>query len=699
MEGTATQRIDLTIPRSPSVEDAPKRTFIPELHGLRGLALLMVVLFHLFGNGRVSGGIDIFLVISGFLFTASLSRQAIATGRIALARHFGRVGFRLLPAALVVLVVVGVATALLLPWHRWPSISAQLLASALFYENWQLIETELGYEAAGVMASPLQHFWSLSIQAQFYLVWPFLILAVVWIARRLRRSPLNALLAVTAVMTAASLAFATWLGAVNQDVAYLHTATRWWELGAGALLGLVLGRLPQPASIKRAAGWVGLALVVTSGLVWDGALAFPGPAALWPVAGALLVLYGSGAGGERTAEVVLSSRPLHLVAELSYPLYLWHWPVAVFYLAARDYPRLGPAGAVVVLLVSVALAWVTQRLVADPAMALVNRIGPRAAARTVAVTLLTAGTALFGVVALLEARTEAALKAASISSPEHPGASILDPGYDGPIVFTEPPVPDPAVATRDRPEQNSQGCIQRFRDAAEYTDVLVCEPVGTLNPPKRTIVVTGGSHSIQWMPALERIGKAIDWEFIVVDKARCPFLGANVLDTPDEFANAACLVWNERAEGIIHGLDPDAVFVLGTRTQVGRAEYVHQPSVRAWQKLAEAGIGVLAIRDVPRFSHDVPECVASAADPATCGIRREESLLDENPLLSQPGLPDRFAALDLTAGICPDDACEPVIGNVLVYRDDDHLTGSYARSLAPALLRGLQEQAPWLFED
>ncbi|MDR1236902.1 MAG: acyltransferase, partial [Propionibacteriaceae bacterium] len=342
---------------------ALKRAFIPELHGLRGLALALVVSFHLFGAGRVSGGIDVFLVISGFLFTGSLTRQAVETGRIALVRYFAKVGSRLIPAALVALLGVAVAMVLFLPQNHWFDILHQLLACTVFAENWQLIWMHADYAAAGGGTSPVQHFWSLAIQGQFYLVWPFVILGVVGLARGLAKivrprrvrnwfDPLNALLAFTATTSLASLAYANWLGSQDQIVAYFHTATRWWELGAGAILALVINRLPDLPQAKLIFGWLGLALVVSSGFLFDGAKLFPGPAALWPVGGALLVLYSSGAGRGSIA-VVLNGPILHKLADISYPLYLWHWPIAVFTMRVFGWSQLNIGQAAAVLAVSI----------------------------------------------------------------------------------------------------------------------------------------------------------------------------------------------------------------------------------------------------------------------------------------------------------------------------------------------------------
>ena len=416
----------------------PGGVHIPELHGLRGLALALVVAFHLFGNGRVSGGVDVFLVLSGFLATGSLLRRA-ERRELRLGEHYGRTFSRLVPPALLVLVATAALAWWIMPRGIWVQTGREILASALYYVNWEMIWGQLAYGAAGPQTSPVQHFWSMSVQGQFFLAWPVVVLIVVALARRLWISARDLLAVVVAALTVASFVFALNLHAVDQPVAYFHSWARFWELGIGGFLALVLPWLRLPGFLRPVVGWVGLGLVVSSGFVLDGGALFPGQWALWPVAGALLVLLvrqfrqfrqfpqfrrlgGLGPRG------LLQVAPLRFVADISYALYLWHWPLLIAYLHYTGLDRVDWFGAALILTTSVVLSWLTTKLVADPAQRFREAFGgTRALVAAAASVALVAGGAVAAVSTLERQDAEllaAAEAAADVAGPsQYPGRS------------------------------------------------------------------------------------------------------------------------------------------------------------------------------------------------------------------------------------------------------------------------------------
>ena len=401
----------------------PRPPRIAEIHGLRGLALALVVVFHLFGNGRVSGGVDVFLALTGFLVTRSLVRR-VASSELHLADHYGRTFLRLSAPTLVVLAGTAVLMVTVMPRAMWSSTLREIAASAAYVLNWEMIRSQLAYGAAGPSASPLQHFWSLAVQGQFLLVWPVVVL-VFW---RVARTRLRLVLTlVVAVATVVSFVFAWRLGIADQQVAYFHTGARFWELGVGALLALGLDRLRPPGAARPLFAWAGLLLVASSGFVLDGAALFPGPWALWPVGGALLVVIGSGSAYSWGPQRLLAVRPLRFVADISFPLYLWHWPLLVAWLSWTYATRTTLLAAVVVLSASVVLAWLTHRFVEVP----VTRLGPAftGLGRLVAIPVvlaLVAGTTMAGATAV--DRQDAAARAAAVDAAKRYAGCSHGPG-------------------------------------------------------------------------------------------------------------------------------------------------------------------------------------------------------------------------------------------------------------------------------
>ncbi|MEV8134049.1 acyltransferase family protein [Microbacterium aurantiacum] len=330
-----------SLKQRPSPPGASAGVRIQGIDGLRGIALTLVVLFHLFGNGRVSGGVDVFLVVSGFLLAISLGRALSSERRIWVTRRWGRMFARLAPpAALVLLFVVVISLVILPPWTREQNLR-EVVAAVLYFENWELIWSQLAYGAAGPLASPVQHFWSLSIQAQVFLVLPVVALIV---ARCLPsgRSAARVFWSVIAVSTVASFTYAWTLNSTAPDVAYFDSFARFWELGVGALAAGVLARHPLiRRSWMSALGWIGLVLVVASGWLVDGARLFPGPYALIPVGGALLVILACASGDDHSLSAALSARPLRALDKISYSLYLWHWPLLITVLTITGLESVG----------------------------------------------------------------------------------------------------------------------------------------------------------------------------------------------------------------------------------------------------------------------------------------------------------------------------------------------------------------------
>ncbi|MCH8571332.1 acyltransferase [Nesterenkonia sp. AY15] len=684
----------------PAARALPQRLHRPELHGLRGLAIAGVVLFHLFGAGRVSGGIDIFLAISGFLFTAMLLREAGSTGKIDFLRYFVRLAKRILAPAALVIAVTTFAGLLLLPLTRHAQLIAEARASLLYFENFELIRSQLSYEAAGAETSPFQHFWSLSVQGQFYLIWPAVALLAVWLARRSRFSPTVTMATLIVLLMIASFAAALVMQQQNQAEAYLLTQTRIWELGFGGLLALLGARFVLPHGARTAAGWLGLGLVISCGFVLDGAALFPGPWALWPLAGMALILASATppSSGQkdprRTAAGLLSTAPFTRLGDIAYGLFLWHWPLLIFTLDFRGASGLTLTDSVSVLALSLLLGWVTHRFVEQPlARTSSTESGPgarRAAGKTLALaasTLIVGGLGATIYVQMTTSPQQDGLAMAGVDRMLYPGADIIDTDRSARDVEF---YPDLSGISRRVPEYARTDCHQPTGDQPGSGEVLVCEDPAQPENPSKTIMLAGGSHAGHWHNAWIILAEKHNWEVLVSTKGGCVFRG---LDTEDP---NTCDEWLTGFPDVVADRQPDLVVTPGTAIpRESGTESVHEGAPDQWDAITGAGTDLLLVRGTPRQTQNVPDCLADGGDSIECAPEYEK-YADVNPL-NELDLPENTYSLDLTEHFCPAQECSAVIGNILVYRDSHHLTNEYVETMVPHLERELRESVPGLF--
>ncbi|MBA2322505.1 MAG: acyltransferase family protein [Pseudonocardiales bacterium] len=661
--------------------------FRPELHGLRALASILVVVYHVW-LGRVSGGVDVFFVLSGFLITGQLTR-ALARGGIDYRAMWARMIRRLVPAAVTVLLGCVVAGVLLLPENRWLQTIREVTAAAVFAENWQLARDSTDYFAQHDEATPVQHFWSLSVQGQFYLVWPLLIGLVAWLHRRLgrgawsRRSLEPVLGVVLVALFAVSLGYSVWLTRVDQPLAYFHSLARAWEFALGGLLALAIHHIVLPRVARIVLGWLGVVGLLACGLVFQVGQVFPGYAALWPALCSVAVLVAGRPGCAWGADRLLTSRGAHHLGDLSFSLYLWHWPVLVLYLVGTDRDRPGALGGCAVIALALVLAALTNRLIERPL-----RVAPARPAGPWRDCAL-AGTA---VLALLVAvggwQTVSAHKARSyaltVGDPDHPGAVALTPGFE--YWGSEDAKPAPSFVTLSHDWVSSAGmdCVMSPRGAG----LLVCS-TRTASPPARKVVLVGDSHPAQFLAALRPIAEERNWQLIFMSRGGCAFSADSDITPWDQ----GCLDWNAAALEEILSDRPDFVFTAASRdVRVGLTEHTPSGYVERWRRLADEHIPVLAARDNPRFTSSPSRCVESKGRNApACVTPRSELFAARAPYLDAPDVPPTVRFLDFSNSYCDPEACLPVVGNVLVYMDDNHVSATYLATMTPIVEHAIDE--------
>ncbi|WP_433555544.1 acyltransferase family protein [Pseudonocardia xinjiangensis] len=662
-------------------------TYRAELQGLRALAVVLVVVYHVWIN-RVSGGVDVFFLLSGFLLTGQLVRAA-ERGAVDVPRRWSRTLMRLTPAAVIVLAGTVVASAVVLPAGRWPQTVREIAAAALYLENWQLAADTVDYAARNNMTSVVQHFWSLSIQGQFFLIWPPLIALVALASRgaveQFRRNTTLVLLGVFA----SSLAYSVELTALQQPLAYFHTLTRLWEFALGGLLALHADRIVLSARARLAAGWAGVLGLVVCGIALPVGSVFPGFAALWPTGCAALVLLAGRTGAPAAADRLLGGRPARYVGDISYALYLWHWPVLILYLAARQEETVGLGGGALVIGVSVVLAVLTHHLVERPVLKRPSRVRTgywSAAVGTSAVLLLLV--AVWQVIG-----TQHGDSAAQLGDEAHPGAHALLTE----AVEPAPLLPPPVSVFEDWVRIEHWNCAPMaafpMDVCAQPLPAEAAEGQDTTAPPARRIVVVGDSHAQQLTGALIPIAQQNNWQLITIIRGACPFSTASEV-VPEE---ADCLAWNSAAADEITTLRPDAVVTLASRdVRAGLTEQTPLGFVEQWRRLDAQGIPVMALRDNPRFDHSIPDCVQNRLDSMDeCGIARSEVYAPVPPWTALPDLPSNVTFVDIADAVCDPDRCPAVIGNVLVYLDDNHLTATYSTSMADLLADQVHTALGW----
>ncbi|WAL44746.1 acyltransferase family protein [Rhodococcus pyridinivorans] len=674
-----------------------------DIDGLRGLAIALVVIFHVW-FGRVSGGVDVFLALSGFFFVGTLLRTADSSAPLDPRPVLRRIGRRLLPPLVVVLTAVAAATVVLRPFTRWLDVADQTGASLLFFQNWYLAHTASDYLAADPMVSPLQHLWSIAVQGQFYIAALVVVFGSAWLLRRMSvpvRLPLTVLLA---VLTAASLAYAV-LADRPQSWLYYDSAARAWELTLGGLLMCLSPWLRVPRALRIVLGALGLAVLLACGFVLDGNALFPGPWALVPVGAAMALVVagirsGSGPGSDSGAEHdtpsarLLASAPMVRLGAIAYALYLWHWPILIGYLIVRGHPSVGLVGGLVVIALSLLLAEASTRWFEDP----IRRVEPPRPSRTALVGLVTVlAVALVGAANLwhthVDRSTEALEGVTALPTELYPGAAVFDPAVSTEAQPVQPPL---LVAHRDLPPATLDNCIAQHTNRTPLT-CTYGDPLAT-----RRMVIVGGSHSEHWLAALDALGIEHGFRLDTYLKVGCP-LSDPLAPLVEESPTVECDTWSTAVLAELRADPPDYVFTTSTRTKdqgEGPGDFVPFWYVDLWETLADYGIPVVAIRDNPwlfrgDLAYRAADCLAGGGTAETCGVPREEALDPIDPAVAASAHLPTVSLLDLSDKFCRQDLCRAVEGNILIYRDENHLTTTYVRTLTPELGRQLGPATGW----
>jgi len=698
---------------------------LKEIEGMRALAVTSVLLYHA-GFGLSGGyiGVDVFFVVSGFLITSLLQREFQSTGRISLSGFYARRARRLLPAATLVLITTVVLAQQMLNPVRAHQTAVDSLWSGGFLANFHFAQVGADYLQSTQPPSLVQHWWSLAVEEQFYVIWPGLLALTWFVWRRVTAAGLSICIAVTV----ASFAIGVYLTEHNPSWGYFASWARAWELSLGGVCAFAWGhrrRIPWGAVL----GWLGMAAVVATIFVYDETTDFPGTAALVPVLGTVAVILSIGARGGPGA--LLSLAPLQWIGARSYGIYLWHWPLLMLLHDRQDSPSALWRGGT--LVVSVAIAALSFVLLENPIRhnAALARSPRRSLAMGAATILIVLGAGVTVSRATSDITIETGYIAPTIppttmapttvpastlpmqtttTLPPVPWATRLQSKIDTELqplivasaaneLLPENITPGISAQAKDAPPLWYDGCLLGFSQYApgecNYGDVA----------SDFTVTIFGDSHVVQWFPGLVAAALTEHWRVHVEAKKICPAVGVSVMRKDDE-PYPSCDRWYGETLARIAASDTDLVIITQWRWKYDRNDNGARRSMNDgyWQAgldntvrtLTEAGKRVLLLGDAPMPFTQMDQCLAGSpqritrcsVDPARV-VNHAENELQRQVAAAHPGA----MFYDPTSWFCTATMCPSVVGNMAVFLDTNHINNTYGTFLAPYLTLLVKEAA------
>lgn len=689
------------------------RKYRGEIQALRTIAVLAVVVYHINPDWLPGGfiGVDVFFVISGYLITAGLLRRVAEHGRISAADFWANRARRILPAATLTIITVTIASLFLLPRSQFPTLSLQAVASGFYVQNYALARQSVDYLAADSAPTPFQHFWSLSIEEQFYIFWPMLVVAAWHMAQRIRwASPTDDIrhrrrvkVIATVLFFAVvggSFAYSVYITAQDPTSAYFYTLSRVWELGVGGLLAVYLG---DPVRFPRTRKWlalIGTLTIIICAFVYSGDIPFPGLTALVPVAATAAVITAGHTTGWGSPQRMFELWPVQRIGDWSYSMYLWHFPIIVFFeaLAGRKATVLE---AIIIVLASILIAGFSFYLFEKPILhsPTMRRSSPLTlAGALIAVTAAVGiGTVPHTLVKMDEAKVAAA-EAQVFAPPELNTAGEFGPGFRSlrttmyePRYQNQPLKPGLGSIGENYPTFAGCGDVPALGTSSDTRPCVTGDKNGT-----KTLVVAGDSHAVQWVPAFEQALGRDGWKIVVVARENCP-LNPEPRSFEQQRQGFVCSRAVPDMLGSIEQQKPDAVVITNRRYDdfAGGQSAAQRGYDAVFKQLTDRlnGAKIIALGDSPEVpdGENMADCVAAAGDDtSTCDFPRP------GPAEEKSNKPLRAAAeaagdgvdyADTLDAFCTESTCPAVIGSRAVYRDSNHITVEYSKTLGTYITR------------
>lgn len=618
-----------------------KKVRIHQIQALRALASLLVVLFHakLSPGGFI--GVDIFYVISGYLITGLIIKEIDLTQNFAFARFYLRRAKRLLPASISILLATAILSWLFLPATIRANLGKDILAATIYISNYLFAFWENDYQNLNATPSPVIHYWSLAVEEQFYLFWPLIIFAL-WKFGGKRSVFLGILL-----ITTLSFIFSIYLTQSAPIWAFYSLPTRAWELGIGALILFIPPSVIRKRSLLTTIFiWFSVLLMAIGLFAFNDSTPFPGYNALLPtLATSLLIAFV--ASWPPILNDISKLRAVQWLGEISYPFYLWHWPILVIP-SSRFGRELALWERLLLIALTALLADITHRFLEKP-IAVREISGSRIARYSLAATcagIISAG----GILATSQG---------DITLPNGSSVSIA-------AVMTKPIIYDDECH-------------------ANYGDSKLSECLYGDKGSDRNIVLYGDSHAAQWFPALNEIAKNQRFALTSLTKSACPATQVLRIES-GAFKNADCVSWRKTAIARIRELKPEVVLISGfqhfnyPKNETSRDAWWFAGQRAAFQSLLGSSPKLIYISDTPHPLRDIPSCLASGAGEA-CDTAKK----------SDPRIAGGFIKLNPTDWLCAE-TCPAIVNGIVAYRDASHLSVEMSRALAPKLSEFLRGQ-------
>lgn len=728
------------VPRQPGSHRAENTTsnlanrYYRHIDGIRGFALALVVIFHIF-VGKVSSGVDVFLFIGGLLLISSQLRNAQRDNGLSMHQSIIRIMRRLYPALIVAISGGLISSLMIYPPAQWSDILRHGSASSLYGVNWVFIQDNQSYARASSDADVFQHLWSMSIQFQIYVAIIALITLIAALSKKYGFSARKVTGITVSVLALASFAHAIWLNHIDQSANYYSTFSRFWEIALGGLVGLyLLDKVVLSPQLRWVSATIGIALIIFSGVVLNGVEQFPGPLTLLPLLGAMLIVFsGTRTKAEKTdlsslgPVLLFETKPLLWLGKISYSLYLWHWVVIIITAQIVDAEDgIDPLVGIIVIVVSIAFACLSYFFVEKPLRQKTkpqrrtlqdvflgsDRKKSRRASKPLWMRTAASATVVMIVTVAVSPVIYTGVNYAKHKQLEryiedHGGMSIAYPGAKSFLSHSNPPedlkvLPDPnSEALEMMPQSQKDFCFSDFDNddiVTERKDGNPCEYGDTSSD--KTMYVIGGSHSEMYLPALDIIAKERGFKIVPMIKMGCALFHNQKWDGSDY---PGCVDFSEKVVDYIKDNPPtEGIFHTSTRPEsfTGKGpEVVPEGYLNAMREFSELGINMYLIRDVPWSVTedgkpiDVRVCMSQALSDKRddiddyCGFPVANSMAEVDPALEAYKDISGVKLLDINSSLQKDGHVFPVVGNTLVYRDSHHITNLFAESLTDEIDR------------